>query len=227
MRDVNEQIWVHKMSTHKGGRGETPGRVTAALKAVPRREDLALLDIGCGVGDLLQSVPMRNKLGIDVSSGALQLARNRGCAVLQADVDHGLPCADASFDVVACLDVIEHVWDPHHLLAESRRVLRSGGVLVLSTPNLRYLKHLVSLFLFARFPRTSSDREAYDGGHIHYFASGNLRQMLREHGFRVTSVGGILGSRRAQFLRPLLRIPLVADIISAGLLIAAEKQSRC
>ncbi len=52
-------------------------------------------------------------------------------------MEEGIPYPDDSFDVVSAGEVIEHIYDPDRLLAETRRVLRPGGHVVLTTPNLQ------------------------------------------------------------------------------------------
>ena len=49
--------------------------------------------------------------------------------------DYSLPCTDGEFDIVLCLETIEHVSQPERLIVELERVTRSGGKLILSTPN--------------------------------------------------------------------------------------------
>jgi SAM-dependent methyltransferase len=102
-----------------------------------------LLDIGCGNGCFLAL--MRDAgwevLGVDTDPVGAQLAQERrGVPVIVGTLaDARLP-AD-SFDAVTLDHVIEHVHDPFGLLAESYRVLRPGGLLVLTTPNVASLCH--------------------------------------------------------------------------------------
>ena len=69
-----------------------------------------------------------------VRMGQLRVEPVAGAEVLAYDGDH-LPFADASFDIVESMDVIEHTTDPLAYLAELRRVLAPGGVILLVTPN--------------------------------------------------------------------------------------------
>src|SRR5687768_9249956 len=103
--------------------------------------------------------------GVELIRGAAQRAASRGVIALVANIDGGrLPYRDRSLDLVTCLDVIEHVLDPRHLIAEIGRVLRPGGHCILATPNIRYWRHLRRLVVAGRFPHTSGDTEGYDGG---------------------------------------------------------------
>lgn len=94
-----------------------------------------LLDAGCGSGRTLDDLARIGRVsGIDLSPDAVAAARGRGHSdVHVAPVEH-LPFADASFDAVTCLDVIEHTPDDVASLTELRRVTRPGGVAILTVP---------------------------------------------------------------------------------------------
>ena len=69
--------------------------------------------------------------GVDVAAG-----RDKGLVAKQCDVDNEpLPYADGFFDIVVFASVIEHLYNPHHVLAEIARVIGNGGLLLLETPN--------------------------------------------------------------------------------------------
>jgi SAM-dependent methyltransferase len=97
-----------------------------------------VLEAGCGEGygaDLLAGVA-RRVTGLDYDELTVAHVRARYPRV---DVRHGnlaaLPLADAATDVVVIFQVIEHLWDQPQFIAECARVLRPGGLLMISTPN--------------------------------------------------------------------------------------------
>ena len=123
---------------------ELPDRLREELDEwlAPLRGDGVLLDVGCGSGALLAAAasPDRRTLGVDVSMEWLVVARRMvtaagGKPVLACALAEALPLRDASVACVAVLDVIEHVSDPSAVVREVNRVVRSGGVVVLATPN--------------------------------------------------------------------------------------------
>src|SRR6266498_1686762 len=97
-----------------------------------------LLDVGCGTGIFLAVMRERGwrVAGLEPNEAwAAQLRRNLDLEVHTGTLER-VPPTLGQFDVVTMLDVIEHLADPLAALAADRRVLRPGGLLVLTTPNL-------------------------------------------------------------------------------------------
>ena len=152
-RSLYESIWNQKLKT---GQSSLTNRITEALKEID--SGYRLLDIGCGDGSLcaLATSKYRCAYGIDGSTIALESAIANGVSVVLADLDGGfLPFCDDKFDLVSCLDVIEHVFDPEKLAKEIYRVLTKNGILILTSPNIRFIDFVGSLLLYGHFPRTS------------------------------------------------------------------------
>ena len=97
-----------------------------------------VLDVACGDGygtAAIGRAGARSVVGMDIDAAACDYARRRyGVDARPADAAH-LPLGDASLDVVVSFETVEHVPDPRAFVAECRRVLRPGGKLVMSTPN--------------------------------------------------------------------------------------------
>jgi SAM-dependent methyltransferase len=108
----------------------------AALDRLPALAPAAhLLDAGCGSGRTLDELARYGRVsGIDLSPEAVALARRRGHEDVRVARVEELPFDDATFDVVTCLDVVEHTPDDRATLAELRRVTRPGGVLLVTVP---------------------------------------------------------------------------------------------
>jgi len=91
-----------------------------------------VLDVGCGSGDFLASLPATfERFGIEPSSGAAALAAQRGIRIAAPTLEE-LP-ADARFDVITIIDVIEHIPDPAPFLGKAIAHLAAGGVVVVSS----------------------------------------------------------------------------------------------
>jgi SAM-dependent methyltransferase len=94
-----------------------------------------ILDAGCGSGRMLDELAAYGRVaGVDMSREAVALARGRGHAEVRVGRLEQLPFKSGSFDLVTCLDVVEHTRDDRRTLAELRRVTRPGGLLVVSVP---------------------------------------------------------------------------------------------
>jgi SAM-dependent methyltransferase len=100
-----------------------------------------VLDASCGVGygiEILSRAGASAVTGVDISAEAIAAAKDRfgefATALEEADL-RDLPFKDNSFDVVVSFETIEHVEEPREALAELDRVLRPGGILVISSPN--------------------------------------------------------------------------------------------
>src|ERR1041385_4002474 len=99
-----------------------------------------ILDVGCGTGANLQMLANYGVAeGVDISPEALEFCRARGLSKVRLGPVEALPFADASFDLVTGLDVVEHLDDDVAGLSELRRVLRPGGRALLFVPAFMFL----------------------------------------------------------------------------------------
>jgi 2-polyprenyl-3-methyl-5-hydroxy-6-metoxy-1,4-benzoquinol methylase len=146
-----------------------------------------VLDLGCldgMIGELF--IKQGNRVsGIDASRPAVEKARGRGLNAVCSDLNSVFPFADASFDVVFAGEVIEHVGDVDHVATEILRVLRPGGSLVVTTPNLASLGRR-ALLLCNRNPYIeNSPADPTAVGHVRYFIRSTLEDFLKRHGFEI------------------------------------------
>lgn len=112
-----------------------------------------ILDLGCGDGCFLEHATTRfaklAPVGVDLSEGQIKKARTRmpGGHFVEGSLSKEFPFSDNEFDVIYCGEVIEHLYDPDFLLKEAFRVLRPGGYLYMTTPNLfAWYNRLLMLF---------------------------------------------------------------------------------
>jgi SAM-dependent methyltransferase len=109
--------------------------VMDAVAQLPRDDRPRILDAGCGSGrNMLELARFGSVTGTDVSERALELARQRGVGGAELARLEQLPFADESFDVITCLDVIEHIPDDVGALRELRRVVAPSGRLLVTVP---------------------------------------------------------------------------------------------
>jgi len=107
-----------------------------------------VLDIGCGAGFLTNFLAQlgHEVSGVDLSPKSLDVARSKdrtGSVQYQMGDGMALGFEEKSFDVVAAMDLLEHVEDPQKVIAEASRVLKPGGLLFFHTFNRNFLSWLV------------------------------------------------------------------------------------
>jgi len=142
-----------------------------------------ILDIGCADGAVLKPFLHQHELhGVDFSPDFLAGAVALGYQTKVHDIEsEPLPYANAVFDVVMAGETIEHIVDTDWLLAEANRVLKPGGHLIITYPNVRTLTSL-AMMLFLDIPPMYSAR--YRGPHYRDFTQKTIRIALANHQFR-------------------------------------------
>lgn len=177
-----------------------------------------VVDVGCGAGPALRYLAVQGAqaVGLDHSRYALQVAQEVAptALVVVNDSTGGLPCATAAADLMLLSELVEHVPDALPLLYECFRVLKPGGQIIITTPNLWDVRRALA-------PLTgrvwSGDT---DPTHVNLYTPPRLARELRAAGFvRVRWHSGVkparwLSSRR---LRMRLAIPY-PPLIGNGLL---------
>jgi 2-polyprenyl-3-methyl-5-hydroxy-6-metoxy-1,4-benzoquinol methylase len=152
-------------------------------------QDKNILDIGCYDGTLLSLIKNRNNnfYGLDASEWSVEKTKEKGINAQKYFFDgkSKLPFPDEFFDAVTAGEIIEHIFDTDFFLEEIKRVLKSGGKLILSTPNVASLGRRLLLFFGINPILETTPNEAESSGHIRYFTAKSLRCLLEKHNFRV------------------------------------------
>lgn len=183
-------------------------RLAFATRALSGNLPLAnarLLDVGCGIGSNLIQICHQLEFdspflgGVEISQAAVQAARERGidarCVDVNTDV---LPFSDESFDAVLFMEAIEHLWNSDMVMREIHRVLRDGGIIILTTPNLASWANRMALLLGFQPPSLEISLVRGFGlppgvtsgvGHIKAFTRRALLEYMRYCGFDVWMVG--------------------------------------
>jgi 2-polyprenyl-3-methyl-5-hydroxy-6-metoxy-1,4-benzoquinol methylase len=167
---------------HAGTVPPEPGSVAAAAS---RR----LLDVGCATGvflDLARAAGWEVR-GVELSTRHADYARATfGLDVWQGDF-LAAPFSPASFDAITMWDFLEHVLDPRAVVAQARRLLAPGGMLLVftidSTSLFNRLADVLQSVSGGRFARPLE--LLYDARHNYYFTATSLRRLLADGGFRV------------------------------------------
>ena len=151
---------------------------------------LRVLDLGCGGGHngaMLKKAGAREVVGVERDPGAAREARKRLDRVVECDLGELDPAelGDQPFDAILASDVLEHLADAEDVLARAVTLLRPGGAVVLSLPNVSNV-YVFSQLLLKTWPRRSSG--IFDRTHVRWFARRDMVRLLQGAGLEVLRV---------------------------------------
>jgi SAM-dependent methyltransferase len=152
------------------------------LGCLPKRKDLAILDLGCGYqATLLRALlPYASTgLGVDVQISPEARAIDK-LSFIESSIESALPgLEDGHFDLVLLISVLEHLWEPMSALEHCRRILRPGGTLLVNVPTWRGKFFLeFSAFRLGTSPAVEMD------DHKMYYNKQDLWPLLVRVGFK-------------------------------------------
>ncbi len=161
-------------------------------------------DLGCERGmtkRLCPPWPGMRWIGLDSDVSHPMLSKAAYDETHPCDFDQPLPLPDHSVDIVVCLHVFEHLPRPEFTLAEIRRLLRPGGILLAGSPT---APDWVNGFMERRFARALAAGQRAKGSHVHGFSPRRWRELTRREGFVVEFLCGshmmrLTGSRLENF----------------------------
>lgn len=168
-----------------------------------------ILDLGCGMGsftiEVAKYVGGLIIIGVDISDYALDKAKEKGIDVVKVDLESSpLPFRDNCFDLALAIEVVEHLETADNLLFEAHRVLKSGGLFIVSIPNLAsWINRLLLLFGYQPM-HTEPSRKYHVGlpfkhtvkkrsyaGHVNLMTFKALKDLLKVYGFIMVAARGI------------------------------------
>lgn len=162
-----------------------------------------VLELGCGAGVFGAELKRRHGaevVGVEVFPEAAAQARERLDRVLVADVERGtLDLPESSFDLLVCNDVLEHLVEPWQTLQRVARLVRPGGWVLASIPNVRFHKVLRRLI----WPGVwrYEDSGVLDRTHLRFFTRESACELVRDAGFAIERVEGLSRSKFPVWLR--------------------------
>jgi ubiquinone/menaquinone biosynthesis C-methylase UbiE len=148
-----------------------------------------ILDIGCGNGTVLACHANKHEIhGVEINEELVTRANKIGMKAVVHDVESGpMPYPDKTFDVVFCGETIEHQVDTDWLMAEINRVLKPGGTLVLTYPNVRTALGIGMLLIFDLPPMYAA---RYRAPHYRDFTLKTIKMVLNNNGFSFSKALG-------------------------------------
>lgn len=156
---------------------------------LPKQNLQKVLDIPSGAGAFTQRL-IKNK--IEVHSADIEnLMQVSNAHFRRADMNQDLPYPDGFFDAVVCIDGIEHLERPFDFIRESCRILKTGGSLIISTPNINSLRSRWRWFWTSHHNKNKvplNENKPSFLHHINMMSYQRLRYMLHSSGFQVDVV---------------------------------------
>lgn len=201
-----DHVEVAKFSQHAGGWWNPDGPLKTLHDINPIRLDYIfkhcraqgshILDIGCGGGILCESMATAGALvtGLDVEPDAIAVAQchanEQGLSIqyVCTPIEDYRPNESGVFDIITCMEMLEHVSEPALVIQHAARLLKPGGLLILSTIN-RTLKAYASVIVAAEYIFNLLPRQTHD--YEKFIKPSELARMGREAGLEVESISGM------------------------------------
>jgi 2-polyprenyl-3-methyl-5-hydroxy-6-metoxy-1,4-benzoquinol methylase len=188
----------YKKSIHYGF-GHT--RFNRILALMPKGPNKKILDVGCASGRM--GAQLRSKgyevWGADISGTAIEEARAVLDGVYEFDIQGKWPLEEmsADFDAILFGEVLEHIFDPEMVLKNASKILKSDGVIIITTPNFLTWTNRIK-FLFGLF--TYQDQGMFDFGHIRWFTYLYLKKVLKNSSLEICEERHIVFPNKLNFL---------------------------
>ena len=170
-------------------RGKLNNRWDFAIKSI---QDFSgsILDYGCGDGSLIQYYidgGFKKISCVEVSSVRRKKIEKLYGSKVDLYKEYDFNKSNKKFNVICCLDVLDHIINPFQLLKNFRNSLNKNGCLILTIPNFLRLDRRIRL-LFGEIPNLSNFKKSesdllIDGGKLGYYSKNKLKNMLKDSGF--------------------------------------------
>jgi 2-polyprenyl-3-methyl-5-hydroxy-6-metoxy-1,4-benzoquinol methylase len=187
-----------------------------------------VIELGCGDGGTLdwlkKSGYAQNTTGMELCEEPASLARKQVDHVIEGNIELTIKKLNhQSYDLVLCLDVLEHLVDPWTVVQELYMLLRPGGSIIISLPNVRNYTVLLPL-LFNGTWRYQKDG-IMDRTHLRFFSRNGAKKILTNNGFIIkdSADSGLQPRRKMEIWKAILAKTALRDFCVTQFLLRAEK----
>ena len=208
-------------SPEEGPRAITfqPDIYPKALSLLPSDRSQRILDVGAGEGYFCK-LAVEDGREIEACDYSAEQFRMPSVPFHRADLAQGIPLPDNAYDVVVAIEVIEHMEDHFRFVRELLRVLKPGGMLIITTPNVVSLSSRIHFLLYgyndcAPRPLDPAKPDQHNQ-HINAIALPQMLYLVERYGGVVESVA-TNRARRSAYL-PMIGRPLLALLLRRKLL---------
>lgn len=194
---------------------------------LPSGRALAVLEIGCGAGATLALAKSRGKasrtVGLEIDPEVAAVARTNADQVIVGNVESiELPFAPETFDVVIMSEVLEHLIDPWRVLKRLHPLVKNGGLLYASSPN---VAHTSTLRMLLRNRWDLTERGRMDWTHMRWFTPATYREMAEGAGFEVIWVRSIAPMTAKQKLVDALTLKRFSHLFVSQIFLKAIRRA--
>lgn len=186
-----------------------------------------VLEIGCGSGATLAWMKAQglagHTTGIELAPQmAEEAGKNVDCLII-GDAETLLDgvASDPVYDLVLCLDVLEHLVDPWRVIEKISRALKPGGIVIASIPNVRHFSVLGPLLFNGRWEYKQAG--ILDQTHLRFFTKASAARLLRTNDLDVTEVVPIVRAGSKSDWAKKLSFGLLTDFFTLQYLVCARK----
>ncbi len=185
-----------------------------------------VLEVGCGGGATLAWLKASGRagwtVGIELFADAAAVARERLDELYEGDVDQHLGrFAPGTFDLVLCLDVLEHLVDPWGTLRRLQSLLRPGGQIIVSLPNVRHHSIVLPLLLSGKW--RYEDAGIMDRTHLRFFSRETAIDLLQQAGLQLADECPTYAWGSRDKWKDLLTFGVFRNLLSFQYLLRARK----
>ena len=161
--------------------------ITEKARTIEGKENKTGADLGCGSGVITRylSAHFKEFIGLDISGNAIDYCNKKkgsNDSYIKSNLE-SIPLDNESIDLVICSEVIEHIEKYDTMLLEIRRILKKGGVLILTTPNYSSTWPLVEFF-WDVLGRGRNYREQ----HVSKMSVKKLKKLMEDNNFKITEI---------------------------------------
>ena len=165
------------------------------IRLLPKEQTFdSVLELGCGEGATLEYLKRhgiaRKTTGVEIDTAAAKKAAERLDVVLHQSAEQPLDLPLEEFDLVLCLDVLEHLYNPWKVLADLKKHIKPGGYLLASIPNVQHWS-VVKMLLSGRWDYKKAG--LMDETHIRFFTAKTIKELFAGAGLKIVALDGQMG----------------------------------
>ncbi len=189
--EMNQYLQKYSELEFERERFDIPFRKEFLKKNLGRGRQV--LHVGCGAGEISRYIADQNNQvsGTEINPEAAFLAAKKGISVKICDPEKGLPFENESFDAVFAGEILDHIYDTRFLFDEMARVLRPGGILLVSAPNLNSLANRLKVLNGEFLEMNGAFPEDRFGRSIRVFNYEKLQELCGMSGFELKEIRGV------------------------------------